>query len=47
MEQLIRMLSREVAAINSSQYQQTANVPHPPLLSAAPSFGEKKKTHFD
>ncbi|XP_058792709.1 tryptophan 5-hydroxylase 1 [Phymastichus coffea] len=37
MEQLTRMLGREVAAINLAQYEQTGSVPHPPL-SAAPSF---------
>lgn len=40
MEQLTRMLSREVAAINLAQYEQTGNIPHPPSLSAAPSFGK-------
>ncbi|XP_063986207.1 tryptophan 5-hydroxylase 1 [Diachasmimorpha longicaudata] len=38
MEQLMRMLNREVAAINLSQYEQTGTVPRPPSLSAAPSF---------
>ncbi|XP_015595686.1 tryptophan 5-hydroxylase 1 isoform X2 [Cephus cinctus] len=38
MEQLMRMLSREVAAINLAQYEQTGNVPHAPTLSAAQSF---------
>ncbi|XP_015515005.1 tryptophan 5-hydroxylase 1 isoform X1 [Neodiprion pinetum] len=38
MEQLMRMLSREVAAINLAQYEQTGNIPQPPTLSAAPSF---------
>ncbi|XP_043461286.1 tryptophan 5-hydroxylase 1 [Leptopilina heterotoma] len=41
MEQLTRMLSREVAAINLSQYEETGTVPHSPhapMLSAAPSF---------
>ncbi|XP_015124802.1 tryptophan 5-hydroxylase 1 [Diachasma alloeum] len=38
MEQLMRMLSREVAAINLSQYEQIGSVPRPPCLSAAPSF---------
>ncbi|XP_023289684.1 tryptophan 5-hydroxylase 1 isoform X2 [Orussus abietinus] len=38
MEQLVRMLSREVAAINLAQYEQSGNVPRPPPLSAAPSF---------
>lgn len=38
MEQLMKMLSREVAAINLAQYEETGTVPHPPL-SAAPSFG--------
>lgn len=38
MEQLTRMLSREVAAINLAQYEEIGSVPHPPL-SAAPSFG--------
>ncbi|KAJ8687742.1 hypothetical protein QAD02_023536 [Eretmocerus hayati] len=37
MEQLTRMLSREVAAINLAQYEQISANPHPPL-SAAPSF---------
>lgn len=40
MEQLMRMLSREVAAINLAQYEQTGNIPHAPSLSAAPSFGK-------
>ena len=40
MEQLTRMLSREVAAINLAQYEQTGNIPHAPSLSAAPSFGK-------
>lgn len=39
MEQLMRMLSREVAAINLSQYEQIGSTPRPPSLSAAPSFG--------
>lgn len=46
MQQLTRMLSREVAAINLSQYEETGTVPHSPhapMLSAAPSFGELKK----
>ncbi|XP_074100812.1 tryptophan hydroxylase [Cotesia typhae] len=38
MEKLTNMLSREVAAINLAQYEQTGSVPHPPMLSAAPSF---------
>ncbi|XP_060832488.1 tryptophan 5-hydroxylase 1 [Bombus pascuorum] len=38
MEQLTRMLSREVAAINLAQYEQTGSIPHAPSLSAAPSF---------
>ncbi|XP_034938770.1 tryptophan 5-hydroxylase 1 [Chelonus insularis] len=38
MEQLTRMLSREVAAINLSQYEQSGNIPSLPPLSAAPSF---------
>nr|XP_034184941.1 tryptophan 5-hydroxylase 1 [Osmia lignaria] len=38
MEQLTRMLSREVAAINLAQYEQTGNIPHGPMLSAAASF---------
>ncbi|CAG5081453.1 Similar to tph: Tryptophan 5-hydroxylase (Xenopus laevis) [Cotesia congregata] len=38
MEQLTHMLSREVAAINLAQYEQTGSVPHAPMLSAAPSF---------
>ncbi|XP_043795818.1 tryptophan 5-hydroxylase 1 isoform X2 [Apis laboriosa] len=38
MEQLTRMLSREVAAINLAQYEQMGNIPHAPSLSAAPSF---------
>ncbi|XP_011499128.1 PREDICTED: tryptophan 5-hydroxylase 1 [Ceratosolen solmsi marchali] len=37
MEQLTRMLSREVAAINLDQYEESSTAPHPPL-SAAPSF---------
>ncbi|XP_011299392.1 tryptophan 5-hydroxylase 1 isoform X2 [Fopius arisanus] len=37
MEQLMRMLSREVAAINLSQYEQIGNVPRP-CLSTAQSF---------
>ena len=40
MEQLTRMLSREVAAINLAQYEQMGSIPHGPSLSAAPSFGE-------
>ncbi|XP_076170081.1 tryptophan hydroxylase [Ptiloglossa arizonensis] len=38
MEQLTRMLNREVAAINLAQYEQMGNIPHAPSLSAAPSF---------
>ncbi|KAK0181410.1 hypothetical protein PV327_003699 [Microctonus hyperodae] len=38
MEQLMRMLSREVAAINLTQYEQIESVSHAPPLSAAPSF---------
>ncbi|XP_078041198.1 tryptophan hydroxylase isoform X2 [Augochlora pura] len=38
MEQLTRMLSREVAAINLAQYEQMGSIPHAPSLSAAPSF---------
>lgn len=40
MEQLTRLLSREVAAINLAQYEQMGSIPHAPSLSAAPSFGE-------
>ena len=40
MEQLTRMLSREVAAINLAQYEQMGSIPHAPSLSAAPSFGK-------
>lgn len=40
MEQLTRMLSREVAAINLAQYEQMGSIPHAPLLSAAQSFGK-------
>lgn len=40
MEQLTRLLSREVAAINLAQYEQMGNIPHAPSLSAAPSFGK-------
>lgn len=40
MEQLMRMLSREVAAINLAQFEQTGDIPQPPMLSAAPSFGQ-------
>lgn len=39
MEQLTRMLSREVAAINLAQYEEIGTIPHPPL-SAAQSFGQ-------
>ena len=49
MQQLTRMLNREVAAINLSQYDEVDTVPHPPMLSAAPSFGElfcKKDKNF-
>ncbi|XP_014228671.1 tryptophan 5-hydroxylase 1 [Trichogramma pretiosum] len=38
MEQLTRMLSREVAAINLAQYEEIGTMPHHPPLSAAPSF---------
>ncbi|XP_003702029.1 tryptophan hydroxylase isoform X2 [Megachile rotundata] len=38
MEQLTRMLSREVAAINLAQYEQMGTIPHAPSLSAAASF---------
>lgn len=38
MEQLMRMLSREVAAINLAQYEEIGTIPHAPPLSAAPSF---------
>lgn len=45
MEQLMKMLSREVAAINLSQYEESKSFTHPPLLSAAPSFGKQKKIY--
>ncbi|KAL2729424.1 tryptophan 5-hydroxylase 1 [Vespula squamosa] len=39
MEQLMRMLSREVSAINLDQYEQTGSIPQQaPCLSTAPSF---------
>ncbi|XP_043286275.1 tryptophan 5-hydroxylase 1 [Venturia canescens] len=38
MEQLVRLLSREVAAINLAEYEEIGDVSHPPMLSAAPSF---------
>ncbi|XP_015429417.1 PREDICTED: tryptophan 5-hydroxylase 1 [Dufourea novaeangliae] len=38
MEQLTRMLSREVAAINLAQYEEMGSIPHAPSLSAAQSF---------
>lgn len=44
MEQLTRMLSREVAAINLAQYEQMGSIPHAPSLSAAPSFGKSSHT---
>lgn len=44
MEQLTRMLSREVAAINLAQYEQMGSIPHAPSLFAAPSFGKSSHT---
>ncbi|XP_019882988.1 tryptophan 5-hydroxylase 1 isoform X2 [Camponotus floridanus] len=38
MEQLMKMLSREVAAVNLAHYEQIGNIPHAPSLSAATSF---------
>lgn len=38
MEQLMKMLSREVAAINLAHYEQIGNIPRAPSLSAATSF---------
>ncbi|XP_066590183.1 tryptophan 5-hydroxylase 1 [Prorops nasuta] len=38
MEQLMRMLSREVAAINLAQYEENGTIPSVACLSAAPSF---------
>ncbi|KAL0115708.1 hypothetical protein PUN28_010913 [Cardiocondyla obscurior] len=38
MEQLIKMLSREVAAINLSHYEQIGSIPRAPSLSTATSF---------
>lgn len=46
MEQLTRMLSREVAAINLAQYEQMGSIPHAPSLSAAPSFGKSSSVIF-
>lgn len=40
MEQLMKMLSREVAAINLAHYEQIGSIPRAPSLSAATSFGE-------
>lgn len=40
MEQLMKMLSREVAAINLAHYEQIGNIPRAPSLSTATSFGE-------
>lgn len=40
MEQLMKMLSREVAAVNLAHYEQMGNIPRVPSLSAATSFGE-------
>nr|CAD7265845.1 unnamed protein product [Timema shepardi] len=39
MEQLVRMLRREVAAINLDQFEQGEELPPPTPLSAAASFG--------
>ncbi|XP_050455089.1 tryptophan 5-hydroxylase 1 [Cataglyphis hispanica] len=38
MEQLMKMLSREVAAINLAHYEQIGSIPRAPSLSAATSF---------
>ena len=46
MQQLTRMLSREVAAINLSQYEEVGSVSHAPMLSAAPSFGELPENKY-
>lgn len=46
MEQLMSMLSREVAAINLAQYEQNGTMPNPPMLSAAQSFGDFYQTKF-
>lgn len=40
MEQLMKLLSREVAAINLAHYEQIGSIPRAPSLSAATSFGE-------
>lgn len=40
MEQLMKLLSREVAAINLAHYEQIGSIPHAPSLSAAASFGK-------
>lgn len=40
MEQLMKLLSREVAAINLAHYEQIGSIPRVPSLSAAASFGE-------
>jgi len=40
MEQLTKMLSREVAAINLAHYDHIGNISRAPSLSTATSFGE-------
>ena len=40
MEQLMKMLNREVAAINLAHYEQIGNISRAPSLSTATSFGE-------
>lgn len=44
MEQLMKMLSREVAAINLAHYEHIGSIPRAPSLSAATSFGECMRT---
>lgn len=46
MEQLMKMLSREVAAINFAHYEQIGSIPHAPSLSAAASFGESLRVEI-
>lgn len=40
MEQLMKMLSREVAAINLAHYEKIGSISRAPSLSATASFGE-------
>lgn len=47
MEQLMKMLSREVAAVNLAHYEQIGNIPRAPSLSAATSFGESLICNID